>query len=102
MGLADYVAPQTLPTGVEPLSAHVQGAAVLARRLGQIGLVDADVGAGLQPSLLPGQRLDSLDGYLWRWDGFRASAEDAPSAAALRLRQLNRLSALKNDLAEVE
>ena len=102
VGLADYVAPQTLPTGVEPLSAHVQGAAVLARRLGQIGLVDADVGAGLQPSLLPGQRLVSLDGDLWRWDGFRASAEDAPSAAALRLRQLNRLSALKNDLAEVE
>ena len=32
---------------------------------------------------------------MWRWDGFRAWAEDAPSAAALRLQQLNRLEALK-------
>ncbi|MEL6596999.1 MAG: chromosome segregation protein SMC, partial [Pseudomonadota bacterium] len=36
----------------------------------------------------------------WRWDGFRAGAEDAPSAAALRLQQLNRLVELKRDLEE--
>ncbi|MEZ5885930.1 MAG: hypothetical protein R3D56_03430 [Paracoccaceae bacterium] len=32
---------------------------------------------------------------------FRAAAEDAPSAAALRLQQLNRLVELKRDLEEV-
>jgi chromosome segregation protein len=74
---------------------------VLDRRLSQIGLVDRAEGAALQPALRPGQRLVSLEGDLWRWDGFRASAEDAPSAAAARLQQLNRLVGLKRDLEEV-
>jgi uncharacterized membrane protein YbhN (UPF0104 family) len=51
--------------------------------------------------LQPGQRLVSREGDLWRWDGFRAGAEDAPSAAALRLQQLNKLTQLKRDLEEV-
>jgi chromosome segregation protein len=55
----------------------------------------------LQAALLPGQRLVSLEGDLWRWDGFRAAAEDAPQASALRLRQLNRLVQLKRDLEDV-
>ncbi|MDG1170851.1 MAG: chromosome segregation protein SMC, partial [Sulfitobacter sp.] len=54
----------------------------------------------LQAALLPGQRLVSLEGDLWRWDGFRAWAEDAPSAAALRLQQLNRLEVLKQSLEQ--
>ncbi len=100
--LPDYVMPQTLPVGVEPLAAHVEVPAVLARRIAQIGLVaDGAEGARLQPSLAPGQRLVSPAGDLWRWDGFRAGAEDAPTAAALRLRQLNRLVELKRDLEEV-
>ncbi len=100
-GLPDYDAQQALPEGAEPLSAHVQVPAVLRRRIGQIGLVSRGEGARLQPALRPGQRLVSLEGDLWRWDGFRAAAEDAPSAAALRLQQLNRLVALKRDLEEV-
>ncbi len=99
--LVDYAAPQGLPAGVARLSAHVKAPGVLARRLGQIGLVDRAQGAALQAALLPGQRLVSKDGDLWRWDGFRAGAEDAPSAAALRLQQLNRLVQLKRDLEEV-
>jgi chromosome segregation protein len=55
-------------------------------------------GAALHSSLLPGQRLVSLEGDLWRWDGFRTTAKDAPSAAALRLEQQNRLEQLKEDL----
>jgi len=61
-------------------------------------LVDPDDGARLQPLLNPGQRLVSVEGDLWRWDGYRAWAEDAPSAAALRLQQLNRLEELKQQL----
>jgi len=52
----------------------------------------------LQHLLKPGQRLVSPEGDLWRWDGYRAWAEDAPSAAALRLQQLNRLEELKQEL----
>ena len=55
----------------------------------------------MQALLLPGQRLVSIEGDLWRWDGYRSGADDAPSAAALRLRQLNRLVLLKRDLEEV-
>ncbi|OYX45012.1 MAG: chromosome segregation protein SMC [Rhodobacterales bacterium 32-67-9] len=99
--LPGYGQAQTLPDGVTALSNHVAVPAVLARRIGQIGLVGKADGARLQPLLKPGQRLVSVEGDLWRWDGFRAAAEDAPSAAALRLQQLNRLTDLKRDLEEV-
>jgi chromosome segregation protein len=101
VALPDYPALQALPTGSTPLSNHVQVPAVLARRMAQIGLIDHADGPRLQTDLQPGQRLVSREGDLWRWDGFRAGAEDAPSAAALRLQQLNRLTALKRDLEEV-
>ena len=96
-----YDAPPALPKGAASLATHVGAPAVLARRLAQIGLVDANDGARLQALLQPGQRLVSREGDLWRWDGFRAGAEDAPSAAALRLRQLNHLVQLKRDLEDV-
>ncbi|MEQ6249099.1 chromosome segregation protein SMC [Sulfitobacter sp. HNIBRBA3233] len=98
--LPAYSDPQPLPGGVTPLTAHVSCPDVLSRRMSQIGLVDADDGPRLQASLRPGQRLVSPEGDLWRWDGFRAWAEDAPSAAALRLQQLNRLETLKQALEQ--
>jgi chromosome segregation protein len=70
----------------------------LRRRLALIGVVAPEDGPGLQADLLPGQRLVSTEGDLWRWDGFRAWAEDAPSASALRLQQINRLEELKQSL----
>lgn len=98
VALAGYAKPQLLPEGVKSLANHVSVPNVLVRRMGQVGLVDASNGARLQKDLAPGQRLVSIEGDLWRWDGFRAAAEDAPSAAALRLQQLNRLEGLKKDL----
>ncbi|MCB2136189.1 MAG: chromosome segregation protein SMC [Rhodobacteraceae bacterium] len=99
--LPGYTSAQGLPAGVTALSSVVNVPEVLARRIGQIGLVSRADGARLQADLKPGQRLVSIEGDLWRWDGFRAAAEDAPSAAALRLKQLNRLVELKRDLEEV-
>ncbi|MFA5581459.1 MAG: chromosome segregation protein SMC [Paracoccaceae bacterium] len=97
--LAAYAPPQPLPAGATPLAGHVQVPDVLARRMTQVGLVTREQGAALQENLLPGQRLVSLDGDLWRWDGLRSRAEDAPSAAALRLQQLNRLRELEQAIA---
>jgi len=85
-----------LPEGARPLSEVVDGPDELARRLAQIGIVDAEAGAHLQKELRPGQRLVSRDGALWRWDGYRASA-DAPTPAAQRLAQKNRLAELDGE-----
>ncbi|MFB1024396.1 MAG: chromosome segregation SMC family protein, partial [Octadecabacter sp.] len=98
VALPAYARPQSLPEGVKALTNYVSVPDVLVRRMGQVGLVDAGDGARLQNGLEPGQRLVSIEGDLWRWDGFRSAAEDAPSAAALRLQQLNRLEGLKKDL----
>ena len=98
--LPAYTSEQPLPAGATPLSGYVRGPDALRRRMAQIGLVEADDAGPLQAALLPGQRLVSLEGDMWRWDGFRAWAEDAPSAAALRLEQLNRLESLKQALEQ--
>jgi|GEM_PF-1986384 len=87
--------PGALPGGAVALGAHVTAPDVLAARLAQTGVVDQADGARLQPSLAPGQRLVSREGDLWRWDGFTTAADDAPSAAALRLQQKNRLAELE-------
>ncbi|RWN02146.1 MAG: chromosome segregation protein SMC [Mesorhizobium sp.] len=82
-----------LPEGIKSLASVVRAPAQLARRLAQIGIVDAAEGRRLQAQLAPGQRLVSREGALWRWDGLTASA-DAPTAAAQRLAQKNRLAEL--------
>nr|WP_314261777.1 AAA family ATPase [uncultured Devosia sp.] len=94
----DHSDDAALPQAAEPLSRYVTGSALLKRRLDQIGLIHAADGPGLMHALKPGQRLVTLDGALWRWDGFIAAA-DAPSAAAQRLAQRNRLSELDEEIA---
>ena len=96
--LHDYEDDQGLPDGAMPLALHVSVPGVLSRRMGQVGLVPREAGPKLQSALKPGQRLVSREGDLWRWDGFRLAAGDAPSAAAMRLQQLNRLAELTRSL----
>ena len=92
--------PQALPG--ERLSAFVQGPAALARALAGVAIVDDDHNAGAaQSSLCPGQTLVSRAGAVWRWDGYTVRA-GAPTAAAVRLQQRNRLAALQAELREAE
>jgi len=84
----------SLPEGLRSLADVARAPHQLARRLAQVGIVDAADGSRLQKQLKTGQRLVSRDGALWRWDGLTASA-DAPTAAALRLAQKNRLAELE-------
>ncbi|ODT99652.1 MAG: hypothetical protein ABS83_01690 [Rhodospirillales bacterium SCN 65-16] len=84
-----------LPEGVTPLSAHVQTLPELARRLAFIGIVADDAtGAAMQAGLKPGQQLVSREGAVWRWDGYTMRA-GAPSTAAVRLSQRNRLAEIR-------
>ncbi len=98
VALPEYSETAPLPDGAMPLTEVVTVPGVLSRRITQVGLIDAEDAGRLQPLLRPGQRLVSIEGDLWRWDGFRAWAEDAPSAAAMRLQQMNRLEELKQEL----
>ncbi|MBD1547563.1 chromosome segregation SMC family protein [Roseibium aggregatum] len=86
-----------LPAGARPLIDEVEAPRALARRLAQIGVVDRADGPRLQKDLKPGQRLVSKEGDLWRWDGFVVGA-DAPTPAAQRLAQKNRLAELADKI----
>jgi chromosome segregation protein len=88
-----------LPAGVDSLANHVQAPTELARRLAQIGVVAKDKGAELVSQLKTGQRLVSLEGDVWRWDGFVAAAH-APTGAARRLAERARLVDIENELEQ--
>ena len=88
-----------LPDGAQALSQFVEAPQALARKLSHIGVVSRALGQSLQPQLQPGQRLVSREGDLWRWDGFTAAAE-APSAAAKRLAERNRLASLEIEMRD--
>ncbi len=96
--VSDSAGDPAMPQGAERLSAFVRGPLELSRRLAQIGVVAAKAdGDRLKDRLSPGQRLVTKDGDLWRWDGFVATA-NAPSPAARRLAERNRLSGLETQL----
>ena len=97
MGSAIDPADPSLPEGVEPLLSRVQAPGELARRLNQIGVVDKDTGNRLASQLKPGQRLVTLEGDLWRWDGFAAAAH-APTGAARRLAERARLADIEAEM----
>lgn len=87
-----------LPEGATPLSAHVKALPELARRIAFIGIVeDEAVAAALQADLKPGQQLVSREGAVWRWDGYTMRA-GAPSTAAVRLSQRNRLADIRQQI----
>ena len=99
--LPPFDAPPALPPEAESLAALVDAPEALARALSQAGLVEEDAGPALQPALGPGQMLVSRSGALWRGDGFCVRA-GAPSAAAARLQQRNRLAGLRRELTVAE
>jgi chromosome segregation protein len=92
-GAVDDAGDAPLPADVESLARRVDAPPALRRRLAQIGVVTRDQGLALMARLRPGQRLVSQEGDLWRWDGFVAAAE-APTPAARRLAEKNRLGDL--------
>ncbi|MBS0538198.1 MAG: AAA family ATPase [Proteobacteria bacterium] len=87
-----------LPEGATPLSAHVKALPELERRLAFIGIVADDAtGAALQSSLKAGQQLVTAEGAVWRWDGYTMRA-GAPTPAAVRLSQRNRLAEIRQQI----
>ncbi len=90
------------PEGIETLDKFVKAPPILKRRLCQIGVVKSEEEAlRLLKDLKAGQRLVTLSGGVWRWDGLCVSP-DAPSGAAIRLAQKNRLKNLSDDYLNKE
>ena len=77
-------APPDWPQGVEPLSAHVTAPDQLAARLAFCGVAPRERIVELARALPRGARLTTVEGDLYRWDGFVSRAE-APRPAAVRL-----------------
>jgi chromosome segregation protein len=83
----------------QPLSEVVTAPGLLERALSAVSLVGSDAeGDQGQQALQPGQSLVSAAGGLWRWDGYTVRA-GAPTPAAIRLQQRNRLVALQEQRA---
>jgi chromosome segregation protein len=101
LALPVFEAAPALPGGVAVLGALVGAPPALARALSQVGLAEEEAAARLQMELLPGQSLVTAQGAVWRWDGFHQRA-GAPTAAAIRLQQRNRLTELTGRLASAE
>ena len=91
------LASQSLPQGARPLTDVTEAPGELAARLAQCGVVDVADGERLMGQLQPGQRLVSVEGHLWRWDGY-IRTPDAPASAAARLEQQARLEAAEAEL----
>ena len=99
---AAYWAGATVPTpdwpmGIAPLAARVTEPEQLAARLALCGVAARDQAAALAKSLPVGARLVTVEGDLYRWDGFVQRAE-APRPAAGRLAQRTRLAELEAEI----
>jgi chromosome segregation protein len=91
-----------LPAGATALLGLVEAPAALARSLSQIAVVeDEKIALECHADLAPGQVLVTREGAIWRWDGYTIRA-GTPTPAAVRLRQRNRLTVLKEALAKAE
>jgi chromosome segregation protein len=88
--LPAFEADPALPAGTTSLTAHVTAPPELARRLAQVGVVEAAPDARAMAALKPGQRLVGRDGSVWRWDGFVAPPGGQATAVAEALSQDNR------------
>ncbi|MHB8528448.1 MAG: AAA family ATPase [Caulobacteraceae bacterium] len=87
------------PPGARPLAPLIAAPPQLAARLLFVALVDRKDGPRLQASLVPGARLVSEHGDLWRWDGFVARSE-APRPAQVRLEQKARLGEVEAQIED--
>lgn len=100
LGVAPGAGDPPLPDGVRPLLAQTTAPPALARRLAQVGIVETPPDAAVLAALAPGQRLVSLNGWLWRWDGFAAPPGGAAVAVAESLAQDNRRREIAQALAD--
>ncbi len=86
-----------LPEGVEALANQVKVPEMLKDRIDQIGIAyDAETAIRLQKELVQGQCLTTVDGGLWRWDGY-VTEPGIASSAQIRIQQQNRVKEIERN-----
>jgi len=85
------------PDGIKKFSSFIKGPENLKKKLDFIGLIeDKSEILNLQEKLTPGQILVSLQGEIWRWDGYVSKGKQNSSTKAvleqLKNRRLKQLS----------
>jgi len=101
--LEDAIAAQaTCPQGTTPLADHLDLPPALTAALSGVGVVeDASAAEAAQKTLAPGQAITTIEGGLWRWDGY-VQPLGAETSAAMRLKQEARLRELTAEFAAAE
>jgi chromosome segregation protein len=101
--LEDAAANQaTCPQGTTPLADHLDLPPALTAALSGVGVVaDASAAETAQKTLAPGQAVTTINGGLWRWDGY-VQPLGAETSAAMRLKQEARLRELIAEQAKAE
>ncbi len=87
-------------SGLTPLAPHVRVPDALARMIEATAVADDETAAALADTLERGCQIVTASGALWRWDGY-VQRRAGDTAAAMRLRDMNRLDVLETDLREV-
>ena len=101
--LEDAAANQaTCPQGTTALVDHLDLPPALTAALSGVGVVaDASAAETAQKTLAPGQAVTTINGGLWRWDGY-VQPLGAETSAAMRLKQEARLRELIAEQTKAE
>lgn len=92
----------THPAGTLPLAPHVEVPRHLRAAVAAVGYArDAEDAEAIAARLRPGQSVVTLDGRLWRWDGYRANLDASASEATRRKRRLAEIDARLAEIARL-
>jgi len=92
----------TLPSGAKPIVDNIKSNSILDIALLGVGVVDNQEKAfQLQNKLSFGQALTTLEGGLWRWDGF-VQPPEVQNSYSERLQKLAKLRTLENEIPHLE
>lgn len=92
----------TLPNGAKPIVDNIKSNSILDIALLGVGVVDnQEIAFQLQNKLSFGQALTTLEGGLWRWDGF-VQPPEVQNSYSERLQKLAKLRTLENEIPHLE
>ena len=91
-----------LPDGVKPIIKNIKNNSILDLALLGVGIVDnEEIAFKLQDKLSFGQALTTVEGGLWRWDGF-VQPPQVQNSYSERLQNIAKLRSLEKEIPNLE